>query len=127
MFDGLFPYSIAWAGDPAGQLSSYAGRVRAFNAANGTSKLWIATAMPGYNDTNAPGRGRTFAVDRAGGAYYERTFNGAIATRPDWVMVASFNEWVEGHQIEPSKSYGTRFLELTRSLGDTFRQTTTGG
>ena len=123
VFDGLFAYSIAWAGDPVGQLNSYAGRVRAFNAAHGTSKRWIATAMPGYDDTRAPGRGKTFTVDRAGGAYYHRTFQGAIATRPDWVMVTSFNEWVEGHQIEPSKSYGTRFLELTRNLGDAFRQT----
>jgi hypothetical protein len=127
VFDGLFPYSIAWAGDPAGQLSSFAGRVRAFNSAHGTSKLWIATAMPGYDDTRIPGRGKTFAVDRAGGAYYQRTFQGAIATRPDWIMVSSFNEWVEGHQIEPSTSYGTQFLDLTRSLGDTFRQMTAGG
>ena len=123
VFDGIFPYSIAWAGDPAGQLSSYGGRVRAFNGANGTQKRWIATAMPGYDDTNIPGRGKTFAVDRAGGAYYERTFQGAIASRPDWVMISSFNEWLEGHQIEPSTSYGTRFLEMTRSLGDAFRQT----
>lgn len=127
VFDGIFPYSIAWAGDPAGQLNSYGGRVRAFNGANGTAKRWIATAMPGYDDTNAPGRGKTFAVDRAGGAYYERTFQGAIASRPDWVMISSFNEWVEGHQIEPSTSYGMRFLEMTRSLSDSFRQTTAGG
>jgi hypothetical protein len=78
--------------------------------------------MPGYDDTNIPGRSKTFSVDRAGGAYYERTFQGAIASRPDWVMISSFNEWLEGHQIEPSVSYGTRFLELTRSLGDGFRQ-----
>jgi hypothetical protein len=100
--------------------------VRAYNAAHGTAKRWIATAMPGYDDTNIPGRGGTFAVDRAGGAYYERTFQGAIASRPDWVMVTSFNEWLEGHQIEPSTSYGTRFLELTRSLGDSFRRSVAG-
>jgi hypothetical protein len=123
VFDGIFPYSIAWAGDPAGQLNSYGGRVRAFNGANGTAKRWIATAMPGYDDTKIPGRGKTFAVDRAGGAYYERTFQGAIASRPDWVMISSFNEWLEGHQIEPSASYGTQFLDLTRSLGDSFRRT----
>ena len=122
VFDGIFPYSIAWAGDPAGQLNSYGGRVRAFNAANGTSKRWIATAMPGYDDTRIPGRDRTFAVDRAGGAYYEQTFQGAIESRPDWVMISSFNEWVEGHQIEPATSYGTLYLDLTRSLSDTFRQ-----
>ena len=126
VFDGIFPYSIAWAGDPAGQLSSYAGRVRAHNSANGTARLWIATAMPGYDDTRIPGRGKTFAVDRAGGSYYERTFQGAIASQPDWVMISSFNEWLEGHQIEPAASYGTLFLDLTRTLSDTFRRTAAG-
>jgi hypothetical protein len=121
VFDGIFPYSVAWAGDPAGQLSSYGGRVRAYNGANGTTKRWIATAMPGYDDTNIPGRGKTFAVDRAGGAYYERTFQGAIASRPDWVMISSFNEWLEGHQIEPAQSYGTRYLELTAELSRAFK------
>jgi hypothetical protein len=126
VFDGIFAYSIAWAGDPAGQLGSYGGRVRAYNASNGTSKRWVATAMPGYDDTRIPGRGKTFAVDRAGGAYYERTFQGAIASGPDWVMISSFNEWLEGHQIEPSASYGTRFLDLTRALGDAYRRTVAG-
>jgi hypothetical protein len=125
-FDGIFAYSIAWAGDPAAQLNSYGGKVRAYNGANGTSKRWVATAMPGYDDTHIPGRGKTFAVDRAGGAYYEKTFQGAIASSPDWVMVTSFNEWLEGHQIEPSASYGTRFLDLTRTLGDAFRRTAAG-
>ncbi|MCC7371761.1 MAG: glycoside hydrolase family 99-like domain-containing protein [Chloroflexi bacterium] len=123
VFDGIFPYSIAWAADPASQLASYGGKVRAYNGANGTAKRWIATAMPGYDDTRIPGRGKTFAVDRAGGSYYERTFQGAIASGPDWVMISSFNEWLEGHQIEPSASYGMRFLELTRTLSDAFRLT----
>ena len=121
VFDGLFPFSIAWAGPPAGQLQSYAGRVRQYNAANGTEKRWIATAMPGYDDTRLPGRGRVFAVDRADGAYYQATFRGAIATNPSWIMISSFNEWMEGHQIEPSASYGTKYLELTRALSGEFK------
>jgi hypothetical protein len=123
VFDGMFPYSIAWAGDPAGQLNTYGSRVRSFNSATGAAKRWIATAMPGYDDTRIPGRAKTFAVDRAGGSYYERTFLGAIASQPDWIMISSFNEWMEGHQIEPSTSYGTLFLDMTRTLSDTFRRT----
>lgn len=45
VFDGIFPYSIAWAGDPGGQLANYGGRVRAYSGANGTAKYWIATAI----------------------------------------------------------------------------------
>jgi hypothetical protein len=121
VFDGLFPYSIAWAGDPAAQLNSYARRVAAYNLANGTAKLWVGTAMPGYDDTHIPGRGGRFAVDRADGAYYRATFEGAVASGADAVMITSFNEWLEGHQIEPSTSYGTRYLDLTRDLAAAFK------
>ena len=121
VFDGLFPFSIAWAASPAGQLQSYAGRVRQYNASNGTDKRWIATAMPGYDDTRLPGRGRTFAVDRADGAYYDSTFRGAIATSPSWIVITSFNEWMEGHLIEPAVSYGTKYLDLTRTLAAEFK------
>lgn len=127
VFDGIFPYSIAWAGDPAAQLASYGGQVRAYNGATGSAKRWIATAMPGYDDTRIPGRSGRFAVDRAGGGYYQTTFQGAIASRPDWVMISSFNEWVEGHQIEPAVSYGTLYLDLTRELVDSFRRSAAGG
>ena len=36
-------------------------------------------------------------------------------------MITSFNEWLEGHQIEPSTSYGTLFLDLTRELAGRFK------
>jgi hypothetical protein len=121
VFDGVFQYSIAWAGDPAGQLASYARKVAAYNVANGTAKVWIGTAMPGYDDTHIPRRGGRFAVDRADGAYYRTTFEGAIASGADAIMITSFNEWPEGHQIEPSVSYGNRYLDLTRELAGHFK------
>ena len=71
-FHGIFPYSVAWSRDPARQLQAYGQQVRAYNARNGTDKLWIATAMPGYDDTRVPGRQPVLAVDRADGAYYRR-------------------------------------------------------
>ncbi len=116
VFDGLFPYSIAWARDPARRLALYGQAVRDYSARTGLYKLWIATAMPGYDDTGLLERADRFAVDRRGGEYYRETFEGAIASDPDWISISSFNEWVEGHQIEPSVTYGHLYLNLTRDL-----------
>ena len=122
VFDGIFPYSIAWSPNPAAQLQSYGQRTRDFSAQARSQKLWIATAMPGYDDTGIAGRPGTFAVDRANGAYYQTTFRGAIASRPSWIVITSFNEWLEGTQIEPAPAYGTRYLDLTKQFGGEFRR-----
>ena len=58
---------------------------------------------------------------RQDGEFYRRTFQGAIDSKPDWVVITSFNEWLEGTQIEPSVRYGRQYLELTRTLADRFR------
>lgn len=120
IFDGIHPYSIAWAGDPAGTLALYASRTRSQAAALGAPKLWVATAMPGYDDLRT-GRSDAFAVNRQDGNYYVSTFQGAIRTNPDWIIITSFNEWVEGTQVEPSVSYGDKYLNLTRQLAEQFR------
>jgi hypothetical protein len=115
VFDGIYPYSIAWAPDPASQLASYAGSTRSY-----PGKLWVATVMPGYNDTLL-GRSNGFAVDRQGGGYYSRVWQGAIATHPDLISISTWNEWPEGSQIEPSTSYGSLYLQLTRQDADAYR------
>jgi hypothetical protein len=115
VFDGMHPFSIAWSSNPAGQLASYASRVRAR-----AGKLWMATAMPGYDDMHS-GYADPFAVDRQGGEYYRRTWNGAVATRPDLLSITSFNEFVEGSYIEPSQKYGDLYLQLTKQLTDPLR------
>jgi hypothetical protein len=115
VFDGIHPYSIAWSPNPAGQLASYASRTRAY-----PGKIWMATVMPGYDDTRL-GRPNGFAVDRRGGAYYTSVWQGAIATHPDIISITSWNEWLEGTQIEPSRSYGDLYLRLTKQMSDQFK------
>ena len=117
VFDGIHPYSISWSPDPAGQLASYASRTRAM----GPEKLWVATVMPGYDDTRL-GRGAAgYARDRQGGAFYRKTWEGAIATRPAMVSITSWNEWPEGSQIEPAQSYGDLYLQITRQYSDRYK------
>jgi len=79
----------------------------------------VATVMPGYNDLRT-GRGNAFVVDREGGAYYERSWQAAIGSAPDWIVINSFNEWPEGTYIEPSQAFGGKFLELTAKWAGVF-------
>src|SRR5262249_6168689 len=117
VFDGIYPYSVAWSPNPAGQLASYAASACAYSG-----KLWVATTMPGYDDTRL-GRSNGFAVDRQGGGYYTTLWQGAIATNPDMIQITSFNEWLEDTQIEPSRSYGDLYLQLTKQLSDQYKAT----
>jgi len=114
VFDGHHLYSNTWS--PPADLGytneKFARWTAAASQQYGTHKRWVATVMPGYDDTRT-GRGNAFARDREGGAYYERSWQAAIASAPDWIVITSFNEWPEGTYIEPSVAYGERYLQLT--------------
>jgi hypothetical protein len=120
VFDGIYPYSIAWSRNVASTLASYGNRTRAQAAALGTPKLWVATVMPGYDDTTT-GRADAFTRDRRNGDFYEETWNAAVASRADWISITTWNEWVEGSHIEPSRAYGPYYLELTRDYAGAWK------
>jgi hypothetical protein len=122
VFDGHHLYSVTWnpPTDLAATARKFAARTRAAASKLGAPKVYVATVMPGYDDRST-GRGNAFAVDRQGGAYYERSWQAAIASAPDWIIVTSFNEWPEGSYIEPSRAYGSRYLELTAAWAAAFR------
>ncbi|MGD1995678.1 MAG: glycoside hydrolase family 99-like domain-containing protein [Anaerolineae bacterium] len=119
-FDGNHLYSVAWDPEPEGTLIRWGQRIRGWNAEHGAAKYWVGTVMPGYDD-RVTGRADAFVQDRSDGAYYRRCWDGAIQSGADWVIITSFNEWMEGTQIEPSVTYGTFYLDLTREMGDLYR------
>jgi len=119
-FDGNHLYSVAWDPEPEGTLRRWGGRVRDWNVEHGTARYWVATVMPGYDDL-VTGRADSFVRDRTGGVYYRRCWDGAIQSEADWVIITSFNEWMEGTQIEPSVGYGEFYLDLTRELAGLYR------
>ncbi|MCZ7574715.1 MAG: endo-1,3-alpha-glucanase family glycosylhydrolase [Ardenticatenaceae bacterium] len=119
VFDGHHLYSVAWSPDPAGQLRKFGGWMRDAEAKWG-DKLWVATVMPGYNDTKT-GRSNAFVRDRAQGTYYRACWQGASESGADWAIITSWNEWPEGSYIEPSQAYGDTYLNLTRELAAGFK------
>ena len=122
VFDGHHLYSVTWnpPSDMAYTANKFAKRVRDYAARAGVPKVYVATVMPGYND-HKTGRGNAFAVGREDGAYYARSWQAAIGSAPDWVVITSFNEWPEGTYIEPSQAYGNLFLDLTAQWSAAFR------
>jgi len=123
VFDGLYVYKIDHACCPnaCASASRWAGWVRDWEQQSGQPKLWVGTVMPGWNDVNS-GQSHCvdlrvssapFARDRAGGAYYARTWEAVLPTQPDFIMLHSFNEWVEGSYVEPSAHFGDLYLQLT--------------
>jgi hypothetical protein len=119
-FDGNHLYSVAWDPDPASVLTRWGARVRDWSAQHGAFRYWVATTMPGYDD-HVTGRANAFTRPRAAGAYYRSCWEGAVESGADWVVVTSFNEWMEGSYIEPSVNYGETYLNLTRELAAGYR------
>ena len=122
VFDGHHLYSVTWnpptdVGATANKFSRWVQQAR---DRYGSYRYWVATAMPGYNDTRT-GRGNAFARGREDGAYYAQTWQAAITSNPDWVIITSFNEWPEGTYIEPSQAYGDRYLGLTAEWAGRFK------
>ncbi len=89
-------------------------------AAHTRGKLFVATVLPGYDDTiiRTPG----FKRDRQGGAFYPESWRVATESHPDWIIITTWNEWHEGSEIEPSKEYGHQYLDLTRRLVSEWKQ-----
>ncbi|NPV07961.1 MAG: hypothetical protein HPY83_08365 [Anaerolineae bacterium] len=129
VFDGLYVYKITHASDPAAYLKAgrWAEAVRQAEASAGQPKLWVGTISPGYDDRHAGCKSDVRVPsgaqyrDREGGAFYRATYDAAVASNPDWLLVQSFNEWVEGTYVEPSVQYGDLYLQLTRELAQAFR------
>ena len=120
VFDGQFGYSIGWSTDVYFTARSWAGKVQAKENALGVPKLLVGTTMPGNDDTRT-GNPAGYIRDRENGNYFATTWDAAMAAGADWVNITSFNEWIEGTQIEPSVSYGDQYLNISKSWSDGFK------
>jgi glycoprotein endo-alpha-1,2-mannosidase len=92
---------------------------RASVVAHLRKKLFVATVLPGYDDTfvRTPG----FKRDREDGAFYPESWRTATEANPDWIIITTWNEWHEGSEIEPSREYGHKYLDLTKGLAEAWK------
>jgi hypothetical protein len=86
---------------------------------------WHATIMPGFDDRLVPDRLKRddyahFRL-RNGGHYYWETFAAAMASRPEWLHVTSFNELAEHSHIEETEEHGDLYLRATAKMVQDFK------
>ena len=120
-FDGMYVFKVNHANAPHDyeKSSQWAQQVRAWEAHTDQAKLWVATISPGWDDLRSGCKpdvrvpNPRHRLERANGTLYEANFQAALNSNPDWLIVGSFNEWVEGTYIEPSEQYGDTYLRLT--------------
>jgi hypothetical protein len=79
---------------------------------------FIAPAYPRFQDIYqqagvSPSWG---SIDDANGKTYAATLKRALLSGADMVQIATWNDWGEGTQIEPSAEFGYRDLEATQRL-----------
>jgi hypothetical protein len=131
LFDGLYVYRIdhrtapgAWNRQPA-----YAAALRKVQEQTGQKLYFADSIAPGFDDTRSAKVRATdvrtpappFARDRKDGEYYRNTFSVTPKTGGDFMIVKSFNEWIEGTAIEPGSKYGDLYLNLTCEFASAYR------
>ena len=122
LFDGVHRYNISWAlvGKTAVELHAWAAQYDgdALKLAQQYHRISCVTVIPGYNDTKMRKPGRN--VERKDGTVYRALWEEAIKAKPDWVVIVSWNEWLEGTEIEPSVEDGDEYLKLTAGYAGRF-------
>jgi hypothetical protein len=124
VFDGLHVYWPLSLANLDGDFQEASAACRFYGVLTGEPqlKLWTATVQPGCDLRSLPGGSGTF-IDRAQGRTYSRSFESALGSAPDWVLITSWNEWGENTHIEPSRSFGSLYLALTAQYADQFEGT----
>lgn len=113
--DGMYAFNLAWGNGRTGTYQSQASRMR-----NAGGSLYIPTIHPGWNEdliAQRDGRGNpTSPRGRNGGQFLATSFNGAVNSGADVILVGTWNEFMENSHIEPSQQYGTQSLDTLRPL-----------
>lgn len=98
-FDGFATYSEFTGGGGGGRVLV------------ADDSLLVLSVRPGYDDRKIRDPG--LYTPREDGAYYRRSWETALASDPDVVLITSWNEWPEATNIEPSVEFGYQYAELT--------------
>jgi hypothetical protein len=101
------------SGDPMETAGYHRKLLAMANVAREHCGIWVAPVIPGFDAREVGGR---LVVDRRNGETLRSSWEAALTTAPDLVAVISWNEFSENTHIEPSTAFGTRYLDVLRTL-----------
>jgi hypothetical protein len=103
-----------WSSVNPSTFDNYARKLEDFgNAVRAHGGIWVAPAAPGFDARLVGG---TSVVDRQGGETLRQEWDAASRSLPTAIGLISWNEFSENTQIEPSKLYGSRYLDVLADL-----------
>lgn len=84
------------------------------------SSTWdfvIGTAFPGFHDIYQQAGGKSYGyLDSIDGQILHKTLEKAISNDVDIIQIATWNDFGEGTNIEPTREYGYSYLEAIQIL-----------
>ncbi|MEM0050967.1 MAG: endo-1,3-alpha-glucanase family glycosylhydrolase [Sulfolobales archaeon] len=75
-------------------------------------KVLFYTVIPGFDNRKISKPG--VYVGRDEGRLYQRMWDDALELSVKYVLITSWNELHEGTEVEPTREYGFKYLEMTR-------------
>jgi hypothetical protein len=117
-YERIAPYvdgnAYYWSSVNPATFPDYQGKLDGMSAAiHARSGLWVAPASPGF-DARAIG-GKT-VVDRRNGDTLRTQWSAAVKSSPDALGLISWNEFSENSHVEPSRTYGNRYLQVVAGI-----------
>lgn len=93
---------------------------REYEASGQESGLKCVTVSPGYDDSDLNDSARLSGVrvvSREDGVTYQNSLDYALSKpSPAFVFITSFNEFHENSHIEPTRKFGSLYMDMTRSF-----------
>jgi hypothetical protein len=103
-----------WSSVNPSTFDNYGRKLEDFgNAVRARGGIWVAPAAPGFDARLVGG---TSVVDRQDGETLRQEWDAASRSLPAAIGLISWNEFSENTQIEPSKLYGRRYLDVLADL-----------
>ncbi len=126
IFDGAFEYGAPDSGDWSSQYSIFNKSLiyRPLLNQDTLPKFWAASVMPGFDNTPLVkwfGTWPLGIIARDNGNFYRTTFEHAIQSNADWIIITSWNEYQENTHIEPSEQFGEEYLRITAEYAERWK------